>query len=393
MTFLDKEKVLSAALAHRQKESSSSWIEIDKKALEHNILSFKNIIKPALLALVVKSNAYGHGIEHIAKICDQNSLVDWLCLASLSEALFLRSIGIKKPLLVLGIVDESLERAILENIDIVVYDLPVALELNRIGEKLQKVARVHIKIDTGLSRLGLTEDDALSFIKYIHTLPFIYIHGISTHFANSENADQAYTNYQIKRFKHVLEQLRLMGIDIPIQHMSCSAATTASIDSHCNMVRVGIGTYGLWPSQDNKYLTLNNYTTFSLKPVLTWKTKVIQVKEIPPGTHVGYDLTYKAEAPTQVATIPVGYWDGYDRKLSNQGKVLINNQLVPIVGRVAMNLSMINITGLNVSVGDEVTLLGNHLGVTADDIALYCQTINYEVVTRINPLLPRFIKE
>src|SRR5205823_3408881 len=131
----------------------------------------------------------------------------------------------------------------------------------------------------------------------------------------------------------------------------------------------------------------------SLKPVLTWKTKVIQVKKIPPGTHIGYDLTYKAEAPTQVATIPVGYWDGYDRKLSNQGKVLINNQLAPIVGRVAMNLSMINVTGLTVSVGDEVTLLGNHLGITADDIAFYCQTINYEIITRINPLLPRLIKE
>jgi alanine racemase len=157
------------------------------------------------------------------------------------------------------------------------------------------------------------------------------------------------------------------------------------------MVRVGIGLYGLWPSAENKVMTQKFYPQFSLKPALTWKTKIIQIKELPAGSFVGYDRTYQVQKFSRIAIIPVGYWDGFDRGLSNKGKVLINQQLAPIIGKIAMNLSMVDVTDLNVSIEDEVTLLGNHPGITADDVAKHCDTINYEIVTRINPLLPRIV--
>lgn len=370
----------------------ASWIEIDKEAFEHNILNYKTIIKPALLAPVMKSNAYGHGIELVAKICDQNDLVDLLCVVSLKEALSLRSIDIKKPILVLSIIDDNLEEAIIHNIDLVVYDITTILDLNKVGKSLNKKANIHIKVDTGLSRLGLHHHDVLTLIKQICHLPFISINGIFTHFAESESADQTFTHYQLEQFNTLLLQLDTMRISIPLKHAACSAAASANTKSLYNLVRVGIGIYGLWPSPDNREVTQQNYPNFSLKPVLTWKTRIIQIKDIPAGSYVGYDRTHQMQDNARIAIIPVGYWDGYDRRLANKGLVMINNQQAPIIGRIAMNLSIVDITGLSVSIEHDVTLLGNYPGITADDMATMCQTINYEIVTRINPLLPRLIK-
>ncbi len=372
--------------------TTASWIEIDKEALEHNILNYKSIIKPALLAPVIKSNAYGHGVELIAKICDQNDLVNMLCVVSLKEARALRLINITKPIVVLSIIDDNLKYIITHDIDVVAYDIAFIYELNNIGKRLNKKAKIHIKVDSGLSRLGLYHQDILTLIKQTQELPFIVINGIFTHFAESENADQTFTNYQIEQFNTLIQQLDAMKISIPFKHMACSAATSGNTNSRYNLVRVGIGTYGLWSSPDSKQITLQQYPQFSLKPVLTWKTKIIQIKDILAGSFVGYDRTYQVQNLTRIAIIPVGYWDGYDRRLSNKGRVVINNQQAPIIGRIAMNLSIIDITGLDVSINHDVTLLGNHQGLTADDIATICQTINYEIVTRINPLLPRLLK-
>lgn len=372
--------------------SSSSWLEIDTKAIEHNITMYKNIIGHALLAPVIKSNAYGHGIELIAKICDQNPLVDMLCVVSVREALLLRREGITKPLLVISILDDSLEEAVAHNIDLVAYNFETITQLNAIGQNLGKKAQIHLKFDTGLSRLGLHSDNLLALIEQIHSLPFITIRGIFTHFAESESDDQTFTAHQLAQFNTFIKKLDARGIHIPLKHAACSAAITASTDNHCTMVRLGIGLYGLWPSQENKQLTERLYPAFSLKPVMTWKTRIIQIKEIPAGSSVGYDRTYQANHHTRLAILPVGYWDGLDRGLSNKGHVCINNQLAPIRGKIAMNLCIIDITGLDVSPHDEVIILGNYPGVTAEAIAQHCDTINYEIVTRINPLLPRRIK-
>jgi len=367
----------------------NSWVEIDTQALQHNLASYKNIIKPALLAPVIKSNAYGHGISLVASICEQTAAVDMLCVVNVSEALYLRSMGIKKPLLVLSILRDDVQAAILQDIQLVVVDLATAITLNDLGKKLGKKVEIHIKIDTGLSRLGFLSCDAFETITLIHKLQFIIIKGIFTHFADSENIDQTFTNQQIARFNTLIEALEDHGISIPLRHTSCSAAITANIQSHFTLSRVGIGIYGLWPSHENKKLTHSYYPSFSLKPALTWKTAIMQLKEIPVGSSIGYDCTHTVDRASMIAVLPIGYWDGYDRGFSNTGQVMIKNKLAPVVGRVAMNLTMIDVTDLDACVGDEVILLGNAPGVSAEDLAMRCQTINYEIVTRINPLLPR----
>jgi len=368
-----------------------TWVEIDKLALEHNVQQYKSIAQNALLAPVIKSNAYGHGIEAVARILDLHASVDFLCVVSLSEAVRLRLIAIKKPIVVLSIIDDELHKAALHDVALVVYDMHTAYAINQAGKKLHKKISVHVKVDTGLSRLGLLPDDVIDFVKLLRALPFITIQGIFTHFSNSESSNQTHTNNQIARFTHVLDQLSALDIDIPLRHASCSAAITANIGSHFTMVRAGIGIYGLWPSQANKQMTTKHYPAFFLRPVLTWKTTIMQIKEVPAGSHVGYDLTHTTTKVTRIATLPVGYWDGYERRLSNKGCVVINNQSAPIVGRIAMNLMMVDVTDIHASVGDHVTLLGNASGVTADDWAALCQTINYQIVTSINPLLPRII--
>lgn len=370
-----------------------TWIEVDAKALAHNIAQYKSLAKNALLAPVIKSNAYGHGIELIAKLLDENSNVDFLCTVSLSESLLLRSIGIKKPLLVLSIIDGDLHQAAHHDIALIVYDMHTALAINDAGKKNNKKIAVHIKVDTGLSRLGLLPDHVIPFIKELCLLPFISLQGIFTHFSNSEKIDQTHTDGQISQFTNIIDQLDKLGIHIPLRHASCSAAITANHASHLTMVRTGIGIYGLWPSAQNKQLTNNLFPHFSLQPVLSWKTTIIQIKEIPGGSFVGYDISYKTTKPTRIATLPVGYWDGYDRKLSNIGYVSINNQPARVVGRIAMNLMMIDVTDIHASVGDQVTLLGNFNNLTADDIAQACQSINYQIVTSINPLLPRIANQ
>lgn len=388
--FIDKEKISPAVTPSTTKNAASSWIEIDKKAFEHNVSQYKNIIHPAALLAVIKSNAYGHGIELIAKQCDQLNPVDYIGVVTLQEALHLRSIGIKKQLLVLSIVIGDLQEAIAQNIDLIAYDFDTILELNALGKILNKKARIHIKIDTGLSRLGLRDTDIVQFIADAHQLPFIQIRGIFTHLADSESEDPTFTNHQIEQFDRLIKHLEERGVNIPFKHAACSAAASAHTKSRFNLVRVGIGLYGLWPSPENKKMTLIQQPSFSLQPVLTWKTKIIQIKDIPAGSYIGYDRTHQVTQATRIAIIPVGYWDGYDRRLSNKGHVLINNQHAPILGRIAMNLSVIDVTGLTITQNDEVTLLGNHPGITADDLAQHCNTINYEIVTRINPLLPRY---
>jgi alanine racemase len=367
----------------------NSWVEIDTHAVLHNLANYKSIIAPAQLAPVIKSNAYGHGIELIASLCEQSSSVDMICVVSVGEALLLRSKGIRKPLLVLSILRDDIEQAVHHDIQLVVHDLTAAATLNELGKKIGKKIEVHIKVDTGLSRLGFLAHDALEIIEMIYKMPYLMIKGLFTHFADSESADQTFTNEQIARLNKLVDVLSTKDIHIPLRHASCSAAITANSDAHFNLCRVGIGVYGLWPSIENRNTTKEFYPAFSLKPVLTWKTTIIQLKEVPAGSYVGYSCTYKVERPSMIATLPIGYWDGYDRGFSNVGMVLIKNELCKVVGRVAMNLTMVDVTDLNVYVGDEVVLLGNHAGVTAEDLALRCQTINYEIVTRINPLLPR----
>jgi alanine racemase len=379
------EQITHSVLPH------NSWLEVNAQAIAHNIALYKSVAPQSLLAPVIKSNAYGHGIELIAKLCQALPTVDALCVVSVSEALSVRACGVTKPLVVLSILDNDLERAIMLDIQLVVYDLQTALHLNVLAERLQKNVFVHIKIDTGLSRLGFLWNHAIEIIEQIAQLPFVSIQGIFSHLAEAESLDQTFTNLQYDRFNIVLSQCKQRNIIIPWEHTSCSAAATANDKSHLSFVRLGIGAYGLWPSQENKVMTQALYPSFSLQPALTWKSRIIQIKQLPAQSFIGYDRTHQLEKDSIIAVLPVGYWDGYDRGLSNKGHVMINGRLAPIVGRVAMNLMMVDVTNVLAHVGQEVTLLGGELSVSAESLAALCNTINYEIITRINPLLPRMI--
>lgn len=373
---------------------SSTWVEIDPQAFAHNIAMYKKVCTPALFAPVIKSNAYGHGIELIAQMCETLPAVDFIAVASLDEAVQLRMHGIKKPILVLSIVQGDLAQAVLHDIRLVVYNYETVHALEAAAQQLGKKAIVHIKLDTGLSRLGVLPAQAIQFVEQVYQLPHINIEGIFTHFADSENEDQTFVAHQLLQFNFVIDHLAARGITIPLRHTTCSAAATMAFQAHGTLVRAGVGTYGLWPSQDTQRIAMEKIPQFSLKPVLTWKTSIIHLKEIPVGGCVGYDRTFTAQRVTKIATLPIGYWDGYDRSLSNNGLVIVRGKQAPIVGRVAMNLTMVDVTDIvDVALADEVLLLGDYPGVRAEDLAARCGTINYEIVTRINPLIPRIIRE
>ena len=324
-----------------------TWVEVSKSAISHNIQSYKNIVGPDVkLAIVVKSNAYGHGIAHVASIAQEHDAVDYICVVALSEALHLREQNITKPLLVLSYIDALHESIITHDIDVVVYDLETAQIINDAAQRIGKPAQVHVKIDTGLSRMGMGKNSALNFIRRIKDLPYCNIRGIFTHLANSEHKDQQYVLHQLSHFDQILSELAEHNIEIPYKHSSCSAAVLSTHKTHYNFARLGIGTYGLWPSSDNKTLAHIHYPHFNLKPAMQWKTTVIHVKTVPPESNIGYDRTFQTNRETTIAVLPVGYYEGYDRKLSNRGVVIINDRPARIVGRISMNLTTIDVTDI-----------------------------------------------
>jgi alanine racemase len=398
-TIQTNEKI--TGLAHRQASfltqelatNHLTWVEVSKSALFHNIAQYHSLVSPEVVFMpVIKSNAYGHGMLEIAQLLQENELVDALAVVSLSEALILRMNGITKKIVVLSIIDTDIEQAVLHNIDLVIFDELVAQKLNILAQKYQTKASVHIKIDTGLSRLGFLAAHAPDIVERINNLSNIEIVGIFTHFANSESDDDSFVQLQLTQFSNLISVLEKRGISIPLKHTTCSAALGAYQKTHGTLVRFGIGLYGLWPSLENKQKTTEQYPDFNLQPVLQWKTRIAQIKTICAGSFVGYDLTFKTKRETKIALLPVGYWDGIARSFSNNGAVVIKDTVAPIIGRVAMNLCMVDVTEIiDVNVNDEVLLLGNHVAVTADALAQRIGTINYEVVTHINPLLKRII--
>ncbi len=375
--------------------NNHSIVEISKSALLHNVASYKAILTPGtLLAPVIKSNAYGHGLLEVGAILDTSADVGYLCVVSVSEALQLRAHGITKPILVLSIIDGDLKQAIEHNIDLVVYDLAFATELNSIAQRLSKKARIHLKIDTGLSRLGVHYQEAEAFVQACAKLSGIEIVGIFSHFAASERSDLSFSHLQMERFLTLTHQLEKAGIHIPLKHFASSAAITSLPESHLTFARLGISTYGLWSSVESKVRMETMHPHFFLRPVMHWKTRVIARKTIPAGSYVGYDCTYQAPVTTEIALLPIGYYDGYDRRLSNQSFVKIKDQLFPVRGRIAMNLCIVDVTTYpDIAIDDEVTLLGTEHLITAEMLAEQCRTINYEFVARINPLIVRRVVE
>lgn len=373
-----------------------TWVEISREALIYNLGQFKNLVgDEAKIMGVVKSNAYGHGLAEVAGVVSDK--VDWFGVDSLAEALKLREIGVKKPILILGYTELSdLREAVKNNISLTVYNKETIEKLGRIPiQNLNLNPKVHIKIETGTSRQGVLEKDLPDFVKFIKQFSSVEIQGASTHYANIEDTtDSSFAVEQLAAFYRAAEILEKEGVNVLLRHTACSAATILFPETHFNMVRLGISMYGLWSSKETKAVAKNKNSEFNLRPVLTWKTIVAQIKNIAAGTPVGYGLTERVGRDSKIAILPVGYYDGYDRKLSSVGNVLIRGKRCKVLGRICMNMVIVDVTDLErIELEDEVVLLGRQgrEEVSADDLAGKIGTINYEVVTRINPLIARKI--
>ncbi len=374
-----------------------TWVEIDQEAFNHNIALYHAILAPQGIGIgvVVKSNAYGHGILEIAHLCQINNHVSYLFVVMLSEALALRDAGITKPILVMGIIDQDPTLAILNNIDLLVYNRSIIENLHTVAERIGKIVTVHLKIDTGLSRLGVAPSEAIDIARHIKTLPFMQLQGISSHFAESNNENLEFTHLQLSRFNHLLHELEQNNINIPVRHMANSAASSTLTMPSLNMVRIGAGALGLPSSAITTERTHEHYPPFSIKPVLSWHTRIINIRTIAAGNFVGYDRTYTTTKETTIALLPIGYGDGYSKRLSNKGYVLLKkqHQFAPVIGRVAMNLTTIDITSLdNVHEGDEVIVLGKEEQISASTLARLTEGFNTrEITVQINQSICRKI--
>jgi alanine racemase len=378
-------------------EKLLQWVEIDSSALTRNIHQFRKQVgeKRKFLAMV-KANAYGHGMLEVSRIA-VNAGADWLGVHSLEEGILLRKEGFTCPILVAGTIPlDGLKEAVAHDLRLTVYNFETLNPLSKACDQLQKKAFLHVKVETGTYRQGIREEEALSFMKKAQEYSCLVLEGISSHFANIEDTtDHSYAQSQLQNFKRIVEELEKNKIEIPLRHMSCSASAILFPDTYFDMVRAGIGMYGLWPSKET-FLScrLQKREPLRLEPVLSWKTRIAQVKKVPKGSFIGYGCTYRVSRESVLAVLPIGYYDGYDRGLSNSSYVLIRGKRAPLRGRVAMDFIVVDVTDIpHVELEDEVVLLGKdgEEKISADDLASLVGTINYEIVTRINPLIPRIV--
>ncbi len=374
------------------------WIEVDSKALLHNLSLIRSLVKKkSKVIFVVKANAYGHGIEQVVKITEKSNLVDWYGVNSIEEAIKLRKLGVKKEILILGYVERGLiEEGIKNNVRFTVYEPSYIFELDKKAKKIKKKAYFHLKLETGTGRQGIEKKDWKFFKKVLKKIEYAKFEAVSSHFANIEDTtDHSYAEYQLKRFNSFCKLIKNDGFS-PLKHFSCSASTLLFPKTHLDFVRVGISAYGYWPSKETHLSFLLKYKNeLELKRVLSFYTKVAQIKTLKKGSFISYGLTYKTTQKTKIAVLPVGYFDGIDRKLSNTGYFLIKGERVPIRGRVCMNIVLVDVSHIkSVNSEEKVTLIGRDGKeiISADDWAEKIGTINYEIISRLSPEIPRIVK-
>jgi len=369
-----------------------TWLEIDKRAIKHNYNVFRGLIpKRTKLMGVVKSNAYGHNLVEFAKELEKLG-ANYLAVDSVVEGIALRKEGIKIPILVLGYtLPEMIEKAAENDLEITIsnfdyFDQIESLEKSQVYKKI----KVHIKVDSGMHRHGFQEDDIKAVIKKIVDLKDkLKVIGLYTHFAAAKNpAFPKDTKNQIaifEKWQKAFDRAKIKAIC----HTGATSGTILFPDAHYNMVRLGIGLYGIWPSRETQAFINNK---FNLTPVLSWRTVIGEINNIKAEERIGYDFTEKLSRDSKVAVLPIGYWHGFPRALSGVGFVLVNGKKVKILGRVCMDIVMIDVTDIkNVKVGDEVTIIGQDgkEKITVDDVATLLDASAYEFVTRINPLIKR----
>ncbi|MBN2528386.1 MAG: alanine racemase [Deltaproteobacteria bacterium] len=373
-------------------EYQNCWVELSKSALYHNIATFRQQLSPnQRLLCVVKSNAYGHGLVPVAKEAVEAG-ANWLAVFNVEEGVLLGNAGIQVPILVLG-PSYGTQLALAST-----HQLRITLaSIDGIEAYLDNVTArdvpVHLKLETGTHRQGFMPDELKTAAQLLqrHRIP---VEGAYSHYADIEDTtDHTFAAGQREKFERAIDTLVSLGVNVAIPHTACTAAAILFPNTYFQMVRVGIGTYGLWPSKEtNVSAQTLGRPEIALKPVMNWKTRIAQIKTVPVGEFVGYGRTFRATRPTRIGILPVGYADGYRRAFSNTANTLVHGMRARVVGRVCMNLTMIDVTDIpDAKVGDVVTLLGTDgdEAVTAEALAACAGTINYEIVTCVAPYASR----
>jgi alanine racemase len=374
-----------------------NWVELDAGALRNNVAEFqRRLARVSRLGAVVKSNAYGHGMIEVARIA-ANASADWLCVNNVDEGAALRKAGLMLPILVMGYVPlDALEEVVAQALQPVVYNHETLDRLDAIASARGTTVPVHVKIETGTHRQGVLERDVPGFVARIGDARALTLAGVTTHFANIEDTtSHDFAESQIAAFSRIADAIAASHRGPILRHSACSAAVLLFNRTHLDLARVGISLYGLWPSKETYVSCLERgKPSLDLKPVMTWKTRIAQVKQVPEGGYVGYGCAWRATRTTTIAVLPVGYYEGYDRELSGLAHVLVRGKRAPVRGRVCMNMCMVDVTDIpGAGLEDEVVLLGRQGDerVTAEQLAAWRGTIAYEIVSRIHPSLPRVV--
>ncbi|HIE04712.1 MAG TPA: alanine racemase [Candidatus Latescibacteria bacterium] len=367
-----------------------TYIEIDLSAIRRNLEEVRQAVGPERRILApVKANAYGHGMLQVARTALEAG-ASMLGVAYLDEAVALRQAGIGAPILIFGSeLPENAPEIVHWGLRATLCTYELAKALSQAAVRLRRNAVVHVKVDTGMGRIGLKVEEIREFLSKVSELPGIVVEGIYTHFATADGSgDGEFALAQMEHFRRVVGQLRKEGMELPIAHAANSAAVLRFPSAHLDMVRPGIMLYGLEPFPGASYLA-------DIRPAMSLKSRIVFLKEIPPGASVSYGRTFVAGKRTRIATVPIGYGDGYPRALSNRGKALVRGKRARIVGNICMDQLMLDVTHIEgVRVGDEVVLIGGQGDerITAEELASLAGTINYEIVTSLNGRIPRIYK-
>lgn len=364
------------------------YARIDLDALKYNVEGIKRCKEDTTMLMgVIKAGAYGHGADVLAHELEDMGF-DWFAVATADEGIEIRNSGVKKPILVLGYCHEDQYPELIEwNITPTIFTYEMAESLNRAAKAAGKKVNIHIKIDTGMSRIGfLVEEKTIETIQAIARMEYLNIQGVFTHFACADTLDKRHVEQQIQKFHWVIEHMKAVGIVPEICHCSNSASIMELPSEHMNMVRAGIILYGLYPSDEVQKERLD------LRPVLSLYSHIVHVKEVPEGVTVGYGATYTTMRKTRIATVPVGYADGYSRGLSNKATVLIRGKRAPIIGRVCMDQFMVDVTDIPEAVsGDVATLVGKDGDevLSVEEISELAGSFNYEFICDVSWRVPR----
>ncbi|MDP6780123.1 MAG: alanine racemase [Candidatus Latescibacteria bacterium] len=380
----------------------SSWCEVDVEALHANTRFLREgLAEGALLGIVVKSNGYGHDMVLSAREF-LSAGADWLVVNSVTEARSLRESGVDSPVYVCGgVPPEQADLVAATGARVVVFDRDTADALDEAGSRTGVPVRVHLKVETGMHRQGLPTDEIVELALWLRSRRGVVLEGLTTHYANSDDTtDPAFALEQLRVLEKARKAVVSRGVAVPMVHSANSASSLLWPQTHGSLARAGIAAYGLWPSAESREIAMRRRegkdgSTVGLVPALSWRARVVQVKEVPAGGTIGYGRTYRAAAPMRVAVLPVGYFEGYDRRLTNVAHVLIDGMRAPVCGRVCMNLTVVDVTHIpGARAGSVATLLGRdgEEEVSADTLASWMGTINYEVVTRIHPGQPRLAR-